>query len=65
MPTKKKTTKKYDLSRAAIVERINDIIADLGDIDTYATSPSDVQDVVNDIVESLEQLQTEVTDEAW
>jgi len=65
MTKSKKITKKYDLSRSAIVERISDIISSLSDLDTYATSPSDVQDEISDVVESLEQLQTEVTDEAW
>lgn len=65
MPTKKKTTKKYDLSRAAIVERIQEIVDRLNELDTYATAPSDVSESVSDAVDDLEQLQSEVTDEAW
>jgi hypothetical protein len=52
MPTKKKNTKKYDLSRSDIVDRLEDILE---------TLRSDIDDVVTD----LEQLQSEVTDEAF
>lgn len=65
MPTKKKTTKKYDLSRSVIVDRLEDILETLRSIDTSESSPNAVSCDIDDVVTDLEQLQSEVTDEAF
>lgn len=65
MTKSKKTTKKSDLSRAAIEERIDDIVSSLRDINTYELSPNDVDQSITDVMESLEQLASEVRDEQY
>jgi hypothetical protein len=65
MPTKKKTTKKYDLSRSAIVDRLEEILETLRNIDTSESSPNAVSCNIDDVVADLEQFQNEVTDEAY
>lgn len=65
MTKPKKITKKYDLSRTAIEERIDDIVSSLRDINTYDLSPNDVDQSITDVMESLEQLASEVRDEQY
>jgi methyl-accepting chemotaxis protein len=64
-PTKKKTIKKYELSRATISDRISELSMSLGDIDTFTQSPSEVTDEIAKLVEQLEELAGEVVDEQW
>jgi hypothetical protein len=63
MPTKK-NSKKYQLTRSDIVDRIQEIMDRLADVDTMNTAPSDVDDEVVSIRDDLAELQDEVTDEA-
>lgn len=65
MPTKKKNTKKYDLSRSDIVDRISEIIDNLQGIDTVMESPDAVSMTIGDAVSDLESLQDQVTEEAF
>jgi len=65
MPTKKKNTKKYELSRSAIVERIADILENLEGIDTTDESPAAVEMTINGVMADLQCLQDDVTDEAY
>lgn len=65
MPTKKKNTKKYSLSRSDIESRLSDLVDRLNDIDTTNTAPIDVSDEINNIASELSDLQYEVTDEAF
>jgi predicted transcriptional regulator len=64
-PTKKKTIKKYELSRAKISDRISELSMSLGDIDTFTQSPREVTDEITKLVEQLEELAGEVVDEQW
>lgn len=59
-----KKTKKYNLSRSDIVDRLQDLIDRLYDVDTTNTAPSDVESEIMTIKDDLEELQGEVTDEA-
>lgn len=63
MPTKK-NSKKYRLTRSDIVDRIQEIMDRLADVDPMNTAPSDVDDEVASIKQDLVELQDEVTDEA-
>jgi len=65
MPTKKKNTKKYELSRSAIVERISDILENLEGIDTTDESPNSVAMTIGDVVSDLQTLQDEVEEERY
>lgn len=63
MPTKK-NSKKYRLTRSDIVDRIQEIMDRLADVEPWTTAPSDVDDEVASIKQDLVELQDEVTDEA-
>jgi len=65
MTKSKKNTKKYELSRSDIVERISDILENLEGIDTVEDSPNSVSLTISDAVSELQQLQDDVTDEKY
>lgn len=61
----KKTAKKYTLKRSDIAETLGDIRDRLGELDTFETSPSDVLNVIAEIMGELETLQNDVDSEAY
>lgn len=58
-------TKKYELSRSAIVNRLEIIIDQLREINTAEASPNDVANDINVLIGDVEQLQKDVTDEEF
>lgn len=64
MPTKKKTTKKYSLSRSVIEERLQLIEDALNEIDVHDVSPNDLTDTLSTITSDVQDLRYEVTEEA-
>lgn len=64
MAAKKKTTKKkFSLKRSDIVERIEQIVDSLSEIDTTETSPNDVAMTLASLQNDLEELSADVTQE--
>lgn len=61
----KKITKKYSLTRSAIAERLDELMRELRDIDTFDTSPQDVTSALADIADSLDRLTSDLSDEQY
>ena len=62
---KKKITKKYEMSRAVIVDELEAIANRLGELDVLNTSPSDVETEIADIRDALDNLTSGVGDEQY
>ena len=64
-PTKKKSVKKYELSRANIQKRLAEISDTFDIIDTLNTSPNDVAEALEDLRRSVDMLSCDVLEEQW
>ncbi len=53
---KAKKTTKYELSRKDIATTLSELIGKLEDSEVQYTTPSDLQDVLNDVIGTLEGL---------
>ncbi len=62
-PTKKKTTKKYEMKRSDIVEALESLSDRLSDIDTHDTSANALEEELSEIRGELLDLASQVTDE--
>ena len=60
-----KTSKKYDLKRSDIVEKLNEVIDSLDDVDVDSTSPNDMRTLVSDLVSELSDLVNGVQQEVY
>lgn len=57
--TPKKTTK-YELSRKNIAVTLSELIGKLEDADVMSTTPSDMEDILRDVVCQLESLTADI-----
>jgi hypothetical protein len=60
-----KKTKKYDLSRSTLADRLDQLTSELRDLEPLNTSPNEVADALSSIVDELEALAVEVLDEQY
>lgn len=65
MAKKIKTSKKFEMKRSDITDKLSELIGTLEDLDVNSTSPNDMSDVLGELVGQLEELCDGVGQEAY
>lgn len=60
-----KTSKKFEMKRSDISDKLGELIGLLEDLDVNSTSPNDMNDFLGELVSELEELSSAVTQEAY
>lgn len=60
-----KTSKKFEMKRSDISDKLGELIGLLEDLDVNSTSPNDMSDVLGELVGQLEELCDGVGQEAY
>jgi hypothetical protein len=60
-----KTSKKFDLKRSDIVDKLGELIGTLEDLSVHDTSPNDLEETIRQIIGDLGELSDAVTQEAY
>lgn len=65
MAKKTNNSKKFEMKRSDITDKLGELTERLEDIDVSSTSPNDMNDFLGELVSELEELSSAVTQEAY
>lgn len=65
MAAKKKAAKKFEYTRADVAARLTELEDKLDELDVYATSPSELVDLIVEISQELNDVKFELTEEKY